>query len=123
MILGTGIDFIEVERVKKASENERFMQRVFTDGERRYFKERNDNSQSIAGIFAAKEAAAKALGTGFSDGVGLKNIEITHDELGKPSAVLTGSALNRMQTLGARTLHISISNIKLLALAQAILEG
>ncbi len=122
MILGTGIDVIEVERVKKAADKERFIERVFTDGERQYFKERNDNCQSIAGVFAAKEAAAKALGTGFSQGVGLKDIEITHDELGKPAAVLTGGALKRMQALGAKTMHISISNIKEIALAQAILE-
>lgn len=119
MILGTGIDVIEVERVKKASEKESFMQRVFTDGERRRF---DDNCQSIAGVFAAKEAVAKALGTGFSQGIGLKDIEITHDELGKPEATLTGGALKRMQALGAKTMHVSISHIKTLALAQAILE-
>lgn len=122
MILGLGIDVIDVERVSKAADNARFMQRVFTDVEREYFAKKNGDCQSVAGVFAAKEAAAKALGTGFACGVGLHDIEITHDALGKPAVVLYGGALERMRALGASKLHISISNIKTLAVAQAILE-
>ena len=78
--------------------------------------------QRIAGAFAAKEAVAKALGTG----IGItewREIEITHDEKGRPLAALSGKALKLMNGMGGRMLHVSISHIKDIAVAQAILEG
>lgn len=122
MILGTGIDIIEVDRVAKAAAKERFMIHVFTDAERLRFAKYNNDPAHIAGAFAAKEAAAKALGTGIG-AVEWKEIEILHHDTGKPYAKLYGDAQKRMEELGGETLHISISHIKAVAAAQAILEG
>lgn len=122
MILGTGIDIIEVDRVAKAAAKERFMTHVFTDAERLYFAKYNNDPAHIAGAFAAKEAVSKALGTGIG-AVEWKEIEILHHDNGKPYAKLYGDAQKRMQELGGETLHISISHIKAVAAAQAILEG
>lgn len=122
MILGTGIDIIEVDRVAKAAAKEGFMHRVFTEAERLRFAKYNNNPAHIAGTFAAKEAISKALGTGIGS-VEWKEIEILHHESGQPYAKLYGNAQKRMQEMGGETLHISISHIKAVAAAQAILEG
>ena len=122
MILGTGIDIIEVERIKKAAAKEGFMERVFTEAERQRLKLGNNDPQRIAGAFAAKEAVAKALGTGIGI-IEWREIEITHDEKGRPLAVLSGKALRLMKSMGGRMLHVSISHIRDMAAAQAILEG
>ncbi len=122
MILGTGIDIIEVDRVAKAAEKEGFMRRVFTETERQRFAEFNNNPTNIAGAFAAKEAIVKALGTGIG-AVEWKEIEILHHHSGQPYAKLCGNAQKRMEELGGEKLHISVSHIKALAAAQAILEG
>ncbi len=121
MVVGTGIDIIDVSRVQKAAQEPAFVKRVFTKGEQAYFAEHKHKPDTIAGTFAAKEAVAKALATGF-DGVGLKDIEITRDEQGAPHAKLQNGALRRMLDIGGRNLHISITHIKELAVAQAILE-
>lgn len=121
MVVGTGIDIIDVARVQKAAKEPAFLKRVFTQAERDYFSKHKHRADTIAGTFAAKEAVAKALATGF-DGVGLKDIEITRDEKGAPHAVLQNGALRRMFDIGGKNLHISISHIKELAVAQAILE-
>ena len=65
MILGIGLDLIETARVKRSLENPKFLEKVYTPGEQEYLLERKGNAQSAAGIFAAKEAVSKALGTGF----------------------------------------------------------
>ena len=122
MILGTGIDIIEVERVKRAAAKEGFMERVFTETERQRLKSGNNDPQRIAGAFAAKVAVAKALGTGIGI-VEWKEIEINHDERGRPLTMLSGKALKLMKSMGGRMLHVSISHIKDIAVAQAILEG
>lgn len=122
MILGTGIDIIEVERVKRAAAKEGFMERVFTETERQRLKSCNNDPQRIAGAFAAKEAVAKALGTGIGI-VEWKEIEINHDERGRPLAMLSGKALKLMKSMDGRMLHVSVSHIRDIAAAQAILEG
>ena len=122
MILGTGIDIIEVERVKRAAAKEGFMERVFTETERQRLKSCNNDPQRIAGAFAAKEAVAKALGTGIGI-IEWREIEINHDERGRPLAMLSGKALKLMKSMDGRMLHVSISHIKDIAEAQAILEG
>lgn len=122
MILGCGIDIIEVERIARAAEKEGFMNRVFTGAERQRFSQYNDDPDRIAGAFAAKEAVAKALGTGIGS-VEWKEIEILHRDGGQPYAELTGGAKKRMGELGGSRLHISISHVKTMAAAQAILEG
>lgn len=122
MILGCGIDIIDVERIERASAKEGFMARVFTEDERQRLALYNNDPAHIAGAFAAKEAVAKALGTGIG-AVEWKEIEILHGQEGQPYASLSGNAQRRMDELGGSRLHISISHIKDIAAAQAILEG
>jgi holo-[acyl-carrier protein] synthase len=121
MIKGTGIDLTEIYRIKKNLENERFLQKIYTEGERKYLEVRKFNPQTAAGMFAAKEAVAKSLGTGFSN-FGPRDIEIVKDELGKPIVKLYGNALKRAEKLEIKTIHISISHTEDLAIAQCIAE-
>ncbi len=121
MVVGTGIDVIEVERIKRAANQNAFLERIFTQNERQYYQKCGEDAQTLSGIFAAKEATAKALAAGFN-GIGWRDIEILHDDLGKPYVQLWNSAKTRMESMGGRAIHISISHIKTLAIAQAILE-
>ena len=91
MIIGTGVDIVKVERFDKiaANPNSRFVFRVYTTREQEYLEGRS--AQSYAGMFAAKEAVAKALGTGIR-GFWPSDIEVLHDDLGKPFIVLHGNA-------------------------------
>ena len=120
MILGIGVDLIEVERIGKAVEKERFFQRVYCEEEREYIA--SHGKQTAAGFFAAKEAVAKALGTGFT-GFGPQAIVIVHDELGAPRVTLTGGALARFEALGGQRIHLSITHVEHNAAAFAIIEG
>lgn len=122
MILGCGIDIIEVERIERASAKEGFMARIFTEEERQRLALYNNDPARIAGAFAAKEAVAKALGTGIG-AVEWREIEILHRQGGQPFVRLLGHAEERMKELGGSRLHISISHVKTMAAAQAILEG
>lgn len=121
MVVGTGIDVIEVERIRRAADQPAFLDRIFTESECAYYRQCNSDPQTLAGTFAAKEAAAKALAAGFN-GISWQDIEILRDETGKPYVRLWNAAKARMQTLGGNTMHVSISHIKTLAIAQAILE-
>ena len=122
MIVGTGIDIIEVERIKNACRKTRFLERTFTEKEREYFKSRRNNPYTIAGSFAAKEAIAKALGTGLGS-VGWKDIEVLRGPDGRPYVQLHGRAMDRLSSLGGKKIWISISHIKELAVAQAVIEA
>lgn len=121
MVVGTGIDIIEVERIRRAAEKRSFLERVFTEEECEYYEQRNCCPETLAGTFAAKEATAKALAAGFN-GINWRDIEILRDEAGKPYVRLWNAAVQRMQSLGGSAIHVSISHIKTLAIAQAILE-
>lgn len=82
---GLGTDIIEIARIARAMQRERFIQHTFTLQEQAWLETKGKNkAESAAGLFCAKEAVAKALGTGFQRGLNLKDIEITHDELGAP---------------------------------------
>jgi phosphopantetheine--protein transferase-like protein len=120
VIVGIGIDIIEVERIKKACNSLRFLERVFTEEERKYFEKCGNNPQTIAGNFAAKEAVMKALGTGFN--VGWKNIEILHSSNGKPYVNLYDRAAYSLSCIGGKKVWVSISHIRGLAIAQVIIE-
>ena len=115
-IIGTGVDIVKISRFEKYVSNpdSRFITRVYTQSERSYLKGRK--AQSYAGIFAAKEAVAKAFGTGFS-GFFPGDIEILHDERGKPRVVLHGRAC---PGLGCRV-EISISHTYSDAVAFAVI--
>ena len=120
MIRGTGIDIIEIYRIKSAMmKNNNFIYKIFTEKEIDYFKRRKFSSEVVAGNFAAKEAIAKALGTGFRR-FSLKDIEILRDELGAPVAFLHGSSKELVKE--PYKLHVSISHNRENAIAYAVLE-
>jgi|GEM_PF-679507 len=130
MILGTGIDIVKVERFDAVVNNEsdRFMERVYHENEVKYLKDKG--SASYAGVFAAKEAVVKALGTGFH-GFWPDEVEIKHDEMGKPFAKLHGEARELLikkaphrEGGGANIkIHISISHSRDDAIAFAVIES
>ena len=93
-ILGIGIDLCGIERMRKLADDPRFLDRYFTEGERAYVRSKGQGAaQTLAGLFAAKEAVCKALGTGIA--FSLRDIEVFHTELGQPQIRLTGAALER----------------------------
>ena len=127
MIIGIGVDIIEIERVRQAIQNNKnFLSKLFTEREIDYFISRNMNSEVIAGNFAAKEAVSKALGTGIR-GFSFKDIEILRNELGKPEVILhNGANLIGNKLVGNNNslrVHLSISHNNSSAIAYSILEG
>ncbi len=122
MIKGNGIDVIEVERIKKNIENEVFMKKMYTKNELDYLEKRKFNTQTAAGIFAAKEAVSKSLGTGFST-FGPLDIEILKDEMGKPIVKLSNNALKIAKNNKITNIQLSITHIKDYAVASCIAEG
>jgi holo-[acyl-carrier protein] synthase len=101
MILGIGNDIIDIRRIEAAIERhgERFLNRLFTDVERAKSDRRMNRAASYAKRFAAKEACAKALGTGMADGVFWKDMGVVNLPSGRPTMVLTGGALRQLQSL------------------------
>lgn len=123
MILGIGTDIIEISRIEKVIKNTpAFMRKVFTEKENLYFKEKHYKAETIAGVFAAKEAISKAFGTGFRSFTP-KEIEILPNHLGKPEATLYGEAEKLGNQMGPSNLHITISHCKAYAVAYAVMEG
>ncbi|EHK2306266.1 holo-ACP synthase [Clostridium perfringens] len=127
MIIGIGVDIIEIERVRQAIQNnKKFLSKLFTEREIDYFISRNMNSEVIAGNFAAKEAVSKALGTGIR-GFSFKDIEILRNELGKPEVILhNGANLIGNKLVGNNNslrVHLSISHNNSSAIAYSVLEG
>lgn len=125
MIVGLGLDLCPVERGAQMLEKERFLERVFTPVEREYLAARGTlAAQSAAGLYAAKEAVLKALGTGIGpEGTALLQVEVTHGAYGAPQVRLTGTALSRLQSLGGARVHLTITHDGGMAAAAAIAEG
>lgn len=121
-IIGLGIDATDLPRVRAVFERygERFLRRVFTDGEIAYCTRQRDPVPSLAGRFAAKEATMKALGTGHSRGVLWKDIEVFRQG-GPPQLRLSGGAARRFAALGATRSLLTITHAETLALAQVLL--
>ena len=125
-VLGTGTDLIEIERVKQSIERfgERFLERVYTPLEIAYCqRKRHGAAESFAARFAAKEAGAKALGTGISRGVRWTEIEVRNERGGKPTIHWSGRALLRAEWLGVTATHLSLTHSRALAMAVVIVEG
>lgn len=123
MIIGIGVDIVEIERIDKtwARFGERFLDHILCQNEKK--KRPAQMVAYLASRFAAKEAAAKALGTGFVNGITPPSIEIGNDEhTGKPILKLNGAARKRGEDLGVRRAHISISHERKHAIAMVILE-
>ena len=124
MIAGIGTDIVKVQRMRGAvaRHGDRFLAKVFTPAEIAYCRERVRESEHLAARFAAKEAVAKALGTGVSDGVTLREIEVVNDAYGKPQIALHAGAQRLAAKRNIARLHLSISHTGELAMAQVVAE-
>ena len=124
MIVGLGIDMTELERIRAAHARfgRRFLEKFLAPGELAALPE-TPRLSLLAGRFAAKEAAAKALGTGFSGGVGPCEIEVVTGPSGAPALAFHGRALRRGEQLGMRAAHLSISHERSHAVAVVVLEA
>ncbi len=120
-LLGTGIDIVEVERIERLLERQgdKFLDRVFTRGEVKYCMAKARPAIHLAARFAAKEAVSKALGTGFSRGVRMRDIEVVASGKGSPRVKLHGAAAGRLEKLGAGDVLISFSHTREHAVAHA----
>jgi len=125
MLAGTGTDIIEIARIRQsiARFGPRFLERVFTPGEIAYCERKKNAAESYAGRFAAKEAAAKALGTGIALGVGWLEIEIRRQPGERPTVHFTGRAAARAAVMGVVAASLSITHSRELALATVLLES
>lgn len=120
MIYGNGCDIIEIERIQNAVGKDGFLGKFFSEKEIEYFIKRKLKAESVAAGFAAKEAVAKALKTGFS-GFGFSDIEILHDENGCPYVVLHNNARKLADEKGI-VINVSMSHCKEYAMAAAVAE-
>jgi holo-[acyl-carrier protein] synthase len=123
MILGIGCDLIEVERIRTAIEKGGFVERVYTDAEKQFCtnKQGLPKYESYAARFSAKEAFVKALGTGFRQG-SFQDIEILDDSLGKPKINLYGNFAKLAKSMGVSKMHVTLSHVSAMAMAEVVLE-
>jgi len=124
MIIGTGIDIVEIARFRKilAGSGDRFLKRVFTPEEQRFCLAKQNPAQHFAARFAAKEAVFKALGTGWANGVTWLDAEVSRQEHNAPVILLHGVAQEIAATKGVRQIHLSLTHTDNYAAATAILE-
>jgi holo-[acyl-carrier protein] synthase len=124
MIVGTGIDIAEVPRIREAIERhgERFLKRIFTEGEIQYCESKANRVERYAARFAAKEAGMKAIGTGWNHGVCWRDIEVARKPGGRPTLLLHGKAAEFAAKLGATNIALSLTHTAQEAMAQVILE-
>lgn len=125
MIVGTGIDIAEVPRIAEAIDRfgERFLRRVFTEGEIRYCDSKANRTERYAARFAAKEASMKALGTGWNRGIRWRDIEVFRKPGGRPTIKFHGAAEEFAKKLGAQHVSLSLSHTAQQAIASVILEN
>jgi holo-[acyl-carrier protein] synthase len=125
VILGTGIDIIEVERIAASYEKfgERFLNRILVEGEVQYCLSHKRPGPFLAARFAAKEAVSKAFGTGIGAQLSWQDIEVKRKESGEPYVVMHGKGAGLMKERGARVVHLTISHTEKHATAMAILES
>jgi holo-[acyl-carrier protein] synthase len=125
MTVGTGIDIAETQRIEQALERhgERFSRKIFTPSEIAYCERFKNKAERYAARFAAKEAAFKALGTGWANGIRWLDVEISHQPSGKPELLLSGRARELANQLGVTRAVVSISHANRYVVAQVILES
>ena len=125
MIVGMGIDVAEVKRIQAVieSQKERFLRRVFTPDEIAYCEQFKNKFERYAGRFAAKEAAMKALGTGWSRGVRWVDVEVLRQRGGRPTISLKGEARKIADALGVKNISLSITHTAEQAIAHVIFEN
>jgi holo-[acyl-carrier protein] synthase len=124
MLLGTGIDLIEIDRIAQSIERygNRFLARIFTPGEIAYCQRKKSFAESFAARFAAKEAGAKALGTGIQHGVTWKELEVRREPGRRPTLHFTGRAREIADRLGVRHISLSLTHNTTTAMASVHLE-
>jgi len=124
MITGIGIDVVQNERIRDSIQRfgDRFLNRIYTEGEIEYCKKCVQPEIHYAARFAAKEAAFKALGTGWGGGVKWKDVEVVRLPSGKPELHLHGEALMHAASAGASRFHVSLTHDQLISSAVVILE-
>jgi len=125
MIVGTGVDIAETSRIEQVFERhgDRFSKRVYTPEEIAYCERFKNKAERYAARFAAKEAAFKALGTGWRNGVRWLDIEVTHLASGKPELLMTGRALEVARELSVTRASVTISHSDRYVVAHVILES
>jgi holo-[acyl-carrier protein] synthase len=125
MILGTGIDIIEVARIRASFEKfgERFLHRILRPAEIAYCLSHKQPAPFLAARFAAKEAISKAFGTGIGRHVGWQDMEVGRKESGEPFVILHDAGAALLQKRGARIVHLSLSHTENYAAALALLES
>jgi holo-[acyl-carrier protein] synthase len=125
LIIGMGVDIAEVDRIKAAIERhgETFLKRVYTESEREYCEGFRNKYERYAGRFAAKEAAMKALGTGWRRGVRWVDFEVVRELGGRPTIRLDGEAKKIAGELGVKRIALSITHTAAMALAQVVMEN
>jgi holo-[acyl-carrier protein] synthase len=125
MILGTGVDLAEVDRIRRSIERygARFIERVYTAREIAYVERKANKYERYAARFAAKEAGMKAIGTGWKHGVRWQDFEVTNLPSGKPTLALHGVAAAVAAELGVKSVALSLTHTAELGMAHVILEG
>jgi holo-[acyl-carrier protein] synthase len=125
MIVGTGVDISEVDRIGAAVKRfgDRFLKRVFTPAELRYCMAKPNAAERLAARFAAKEAGMKAIGTGLRHGVTWQDVEVVRMPGQRPMLEFHGKAAEFALRLGCKRTHLSLSHTKEQAIAYVILEG
>ncbi len=124
-IFGIGTDIVSVRRMKEnlSRHGEKFARRILTENEFSEFQQSTNRESFLAKRFAAKEAMAKAMGTGFRDGLSMQHIGVGHDELGKPQLKCSGRALDFLQEKQISDSHVSLADEREHAVAFVTLEG
>lgn len=124
MIYGIGTDIVRIQRIADSLQRhgERFASRILADNEMSEFRAASRKEHFLAKRFAAKEAFVKAFGTGFRDGVSLRDIRVTHDDLGKPLLSFSKRAGEQLEKLGIQGCHLSLSDEQDYAIAFVTLE-
>lgn len=117
-----GVDIVEIKRIERAMEMSQFLTRICTDEEREFLRTKNFAPQTVAGIYAAKEAVSKAIGTGLGEGVGFHDIEVSHDQLGRPTVIFHGIAKSKVEEQGGGRAVLSISHEKDYAVAMCLIH-
>lgn len=120
-LAGVGVDIVEIDRLRRAMEdNPNFIRRMFTDEERAYCENSGRTAAHYAARFAAREAVLKALGTGFSQGVGMQDVSVAHSSTGRPIVVLAGRAAEIAAEQGVQEIALSLSFTREVAIANAV---
>jgi holo-[acyl-carrier protein] synthase len=123
MIIGTGIDITEVNRVAdKIARGNGFVQKVFSKAEIEFCESKKNKHENYAVRFAAKEAFLKATGFGLTLGYDLCDIEVVNDPLGKPAILLHGNFKEQGEKKGWNKIHVSLSHVQAMACAVVIIE-